>query len=967
MSFKQLAAIQSPFNIWRKLSAYILYITCVLLLSPALLFARELVKITPQDIALDISQAVEMYQTNTKTLKVATSPGSDGIVKRIEVQASIESAKHYWAVFAAVNPTNEQIDRLIVTPHYRLVGSGILHPDLGSLRILSITPSEGFELVRQPSKTSDIFSITINPGSVVTFVAELSSPKLMPIYLWQLDAYKSTQNSYSFYHGILLGIAGLLAVLLSVLFIVRGSFIFPAAAAFSWAALAYISVNFHFFDKTFGITPANVAIWRACVELSIAASLLLLLCAYLNLYKWHYKIYYTIILATFVWCALLFFAIYDPAFTASLARVLLGATTLGGAIIIIWLATKGLERAVMMIPTWIFLILWSVAAFCCITARIDNDIIEPALGGGLILLVLLTAFTILQQVFSSTVFHQDLFLDSEKRSLAMIGAGDIVWDWDVQKDKVQIKPDLSRFLGARAQKLNGTINNFIKTMHLDDRNKFFANLNIILDTKKGQIEQNFRIRSSDNHYHWFNLRARPFAEKDGTISHCIGTLVNITALKAAQEHLLRDSVHDHLTGLPNRHLFLDRLQTLLNLSTIRIDVNPSVLVLDFDGFRNINQTYGHAAGDNFLMIIAKRLSRLLKPQDTLCHLDADRFAIILISPQTSNEIASMLASIQKAASASVKLTVNEHKLTASIGLYSLTHKSYSAVEILTDTQLAVSYGKHAGGNKIEVFKPSMRSFNFSLSGLSKDLPTAIEREELKVIYHPILTFNNSEIVGFEAYTIWEHPQYGTLSVNDFIVCAEHTNYVKSIAEFTVKTIAKDLFTIQERFFDKEFFIAMNIFSAGMLSQDLINHIKSIQMRYPFDSKRFILELSERILLENPEQAASLLSSLKGLGFKLALDHFGTGYSSLSYLTRYNFDFIKLDKTALAEAPEKRTQFLRVIINVAHEFNHKVIATGVDTQEDAQLLAELGCEYVQSIVFSEPLPIDKLIDLIEQHS
>ncbi|WJW80186.1 sensor domain-containing phosphodiesterase [Bartonella sp. TP] len=962
-----LTIIQSSFNIWRNLPAYILLISSLLLATPSLLHARELIKITPQDIALDISQAVELYQTNTKSIKVTTSPGSDGIVKTIEVQATTESPKHYWAVFAIVNPTNEQIDRLIVTPHYRLVGSGILHPDLGSKRILSITPSEGFALIRQNSASHDVFSITINPGAVITFVAEITSEKLMPIYLWQTDAYKSTLNSYTFYQGILLGIAGLLAVLLSVLFIVRGTFIFPAAAVFAWSALAYISVNFHFFDKIFKMTTGSEPIWRACVELSITASLLLFLCAYLNLYKWHYKLYYTIILATILSCVLLFFSIYHPAFTASLARILLGGTTFAGAIIITMLAIRGLDRAVMIIPTWLFLILWVIATYSCITAKIDNDIIEPALGGGLILLVLLIAFTILQQVFSSTVFHQGLFSDSEKRSLAMMGAGDIVWDWDVQRDQVHIKPDLTRFLGARATKLNGTINNFINSLHLDDRNKFYANLNIILDAKKGQIEQNFRIRSSDNHYHWFNLRARPFAEKDGTISHCIGTLVNITELKTAQEHLLKDSVRDNLTGLPNRQLFIDRLQSLLTLSALKKDINPSVLVLDFDGFRSINQAYGHAAGDNFLMIIAKRLNRLLKPQDTLCHLKADRFAIILVSPQNSNDVAALISTIQKAASAPVKLSNNEIKLTASIGLYSLKNKSYTAAEVLSDAQLAVSYVKHAGGNSIELFKPTMRSFNFSLDGLSKDLPKAIEREELRVIYHPILTFNDSEIVGFEAYTIWEHPQYGTLSVTDFIACAEHTSCVNDIANFTFTTIAKDLFELQERFFDKNLFITMNLFSADMLNQELINNMKSIQMRYPFDSKRFVIELSEAILLEKPEQAADLLTNLKNLDFKLALDHFGTGYSSLAYLTRYNFDFIKLDKSVLTENISKKTIFIKALINVAHELNHKVIATGVDTQEDARLLAELGCEYIQSIVFSEPLVIDKIIELIKQHN
>ncbi|WP_272939433.1 7TMR-DISMED2 domain-containing protein, partial [Brucella neotomae] len=184
--------------------------------------AIEPIKISKEDTALDLSRAVELLRNKGESVQVSTMPGPDGIVRRIEVQSDQNAnASGDWAAFSIANPTDEQIDRLIVAPHFRLVGSGVIWPDLGSPRIASITPSEGFALDRQPSADADVFRITLNPGSVITFVAELSSHNLPQLYLWEPEAYKDMVNSYTLYRGILLGISGLLALFLTILFVVK--------------------------------------------------------------------------------------------------------------------------------------------------------------------------------------------------------------------------------------------------------------------------------------------------------------------------------------------------------------------------------------------------------------------------------------------------------------------------------------------------------------------------------------------------------------------------------------------------------------------------------------------------------------------------------------------------------------------------------------------------------------------------
>lgn len=938
----------------------------ILLISVKLASAREVIKILPDDIALDVSQAIEIYQTPEDHISIPTAPAEDGTIRRVEVQATTQHkpGKSYnWAVFYVKNPTTKPISRLIVTPHYRLIDSKIKNPDLGSVRISSITPSDGATLIRSPSHDSDVFSVTLKPETVTTFVAELTAPKLPPLYFWQLDAYKDTQNSFTLYQGILLGIAVLISLYLSVLFLIRGTFIFPAAAIFSWASVAYIGLDFHFIDKIITIGPKLEPIWRSSIEVALCSSLIIFLCAYLNLYKWHYKIRYAIALVFIFFVSLASLSITHPLLTATIARIAIGATTLIGSLLIMYLSFKKHSRAVMIVPTWLLLILWVVTVFACITGHIDNDIIEPALSGGLILLVILIGFTILQDVFSSSSFHQGIFSDVETRSLAILGAEAIVWHWDVKRDKIETKPSLEHYLGTNAKLITGPIQNFINGLHLDDRNLFAAHIQVIMENPSSQFSQTFRLASSDGQYHWFILKARPVIDKDGEITNCIGTMTNINEYKASQEQILKDSINDHLTGLPNKALFLDRLQYLSKLSDTNRTIKPVVIVIDFDGFRNINKKYNYSIGNKFLLLMSRRFSRVLKQQDTITHLKADRFAIILMSANTPDTIVNTLNELKRVGSSPVKIDEHTIHLKLSIGIYNSYNTNYSATEILSNAELSLAKAKQKGGNEIVLFEPKLRTLNSSIQSLSEDLPNAIKRNELSIKYLPILSFDNSKIVGFEAYTVWNHPQYGHISITDFVSCAENGASARLISKYTFNEIAKDLVTIKETFPEETFFISMNLMCSDMLHQDFIDEVKSTHLRFPFDSDRFVLEVSENVLAEKPEQAALLINTIRSIGFKLCLDHFSPENASFAYLSEYHFDLIKFNKIPIYENNSEKLLLIKTAINLAHSLAKSIIATAVDTEEEAEFLSKIGCDYIQSRIFTDPLELHDLIKWI----
>jgi PAS domain S-box-containing protein len=537
-------------SLWSGLLTGALALVCVLGDTPQAR-AVEAVNVRLDAQAIDITGATELQTTDTDRIQVSTAPGPDGIVRRIEVRAR-ESNKN-WAVFALTNNSDEQIDRLIVVPHYRMVGSGLIWPDLGLSRVASVTPSSGDRPVRQENNSADIFRVTLDPGTVITFVAELRSDKLPQIYLWDPDAYKDKLNSFTLYYGIVIGIAGLLALFLTILFVVKGSIMFPAAAALGWAVLIYIGIDFGFWGKVFDMSAGAERVWRACGEAILSATLVVFLFAYLNLSRWHVRYAHV----TIAWLAALVVlaavAVFEPAIASGIARMSLFAIALVGLGLVIYLSTHGYDRAVLLIPTWLLLVVWTFAAALAVTGAVTNDIIGPALLGGLVLIVMLIGFTVMQHAFASGITH-GVVSDAERRALALMGAGDMIWDWDVSADKIYTSPETEHLLGMKRGALETAAAAWLDILHPLDRDRFRAALDSAVEQRRGRLHQDFRLRATEGHYVWLSLKARPMVGSDGEVVRLIGTLTDVTEFKNAEERLLFDAVHDNLTGLPNREL-----------------------------------------------------------------------------------------------------------------------------------------------------------------------------------------------------------------------------------------------------------------------------------------------------------------------------------------------------------------------------------------------------------------------------
>ncbi|HWC92683.1 MAG TPA: bifunctional diguanylate cyclase/phosphodiesterase, partial [Pseudolabrys sp.] len=385
-------------------------------------------------------------------------------------------------------------------------------------------------------------------------------------------------------------------------------------------------------------------------------------------------------------------------------------------------------------------------------------------------------------------------------------------------------------------------------------------------------------------------------------------------------------------------------------------LKPSVLVIDIDRFKQVNDSVGIAVGDSILLTTARRLARLLKPQDTLSRISGDQFALILLSEKEPARIVAFAESLRRTLRAPIAFNDREIFLTASIGLALADNEPHRTEEVLKDAELAMYHAKRIGGDRIEIFKPAMRSRKTDRLSLESELRRAIERQEIKVLYQPIVRLEDRAIAGFEALARWDHPKLGRLSPAEFISIAEEIGLIVDLGLFVLERTARQLATWQAASRGREpIFASVNVSSRQLLRHDLIQDLRSVMARTALARGTLKLEVTESLVMENPEHAAQMLTRIKELGAGLSLDDFGTGHSSLAYLQRFPFDTIKIDQSFVrTTASGKRPVILRSIIALAHDLGMDVVAEGAETDSDAVELYQLGCEYAQGFAFGEPM-------------
>ncbi|MCZ8270713.1 MAG: EAL domain-containing protein [Beijerinckiaceae bacterium] len=930
--------------------------------------ALDAIRITPQSEAIDLLPAVQTYQSREDRLEIQTARDANGIVRRIEVQAREAGARPRWIAFALQNDSNETIERVLVAPRFKLAGSGVFWPDLASVRIEAITASHGFRPEREEGTEADLFAITLEPGAIVTFVAELRGSRLPELTLWDPEVYKDKLNALTLYRGIVTGIAGLLAIFLTIVLTLRAALIFPASAALAWSVLVYLGIDFGFIGRFFALRPEVENIYRAGAEAVLGGTLLVFLFAYLNLNRWHARYGHI----TLVWLgllgALIALSSIDPSVASGIARISMAAIAVIGFVLIVYLAFHRYDRAMMLVPTWFLLLVWVGGAALVVSGQVTNDVAAPALLGGLVLIVLMIAFTVMQNVFSSGAVISGAVPDAERKALAFVGGGDLLFDWDVSDDHMHLSPELEMHLGLERGTLDGRASVLINVIHPADRDRYRAALDAMIEQKRGRIGQDFRLMARDGSTVWYRLKARPVVNRDGEVIRIVGSLLDVTAVHTTQDRLLHDAIHDHLTGLPNRRLLLDRLET--SLINARHDGagarKPALILLDIDRFKQVNESVGVSAGDIILLTIARRLARVVRPGDTLARISGDSFALVVLSEQEPQRVVALADLVRRAVSTPITHGERQIYLTGSVGVALLDETSLNDKEaFIRNAELAAIHAKRTGRDRVEIYRGSMRNTPHDRFSLSNDLRRAIERNELEVQFQPIVRLEDRSIAGFEALIRWNHPRLGRLPPGEFISIAEESGLIVDIGLFVLETTARELSAWQQSLVvDPPIFASVNVSSRQLIRQDILQDLKNVLLRHPCARGSLKLEITETLVMENPEYAAQILEKARELGAGLALDDFGTGFSSLSYLQRFPFDTLKIDQSFVRhDETGKRPLILRSIVGLAQDLGMDIVAEGAESEADTVELFQLGCQFAQGYVFGAAISIDQARKLI----
>lgn len=454
---------------------------------------------------------------------------------------------------------------------------------------------------------------------------------------------------------------------------------------------------------------------------------------------------------------------------------------------------------------------------------------------------------------------------------------------------------------------------------------------------------------------WALVGGVPLTDTKGRIIGSMGIHTDITERKQAEEKLLHNAMHDSLTGLPNRALFLEHLRRVMARSPFR-EKSFAVLFLDFDGFKLINDSLGHAEGDNLLKHIAIRLEALLRGNDIVARLGGDEFTILLDELTEPEDVLNVVRRIQDVLKEPFTLSGRDVFISASIGIALKDEKYTLPEEILRDADIAMYRAKSAGKARHEIFNHEMHEQVNRRLHLETELRLALERGEFRVFYQPIMHLTTNRLIGFESLIRWFHPERGVILPNDFIPIAEETGLIVPIGEWVLYESCRQIGEWQKRYPDKsDLHISVNLSCKQFIQLDLADRVAAILLETGLDAKHLRLEVTESHVMENSQMAIKIMNSLRELGVRLSIDDFGTGYSSLSYLQRLPIDFLKIDRSFVdvMTVTMENSEIVKAIVMLAKNLGMDVIAEGIETEEQAASLIDLECTFGQGYFYSRP--------------
>ena len=544
---------------------------------------------------------------------------------------------------------------------------------------------------------------------------------------------------------------------------------------------------------------------------------------------------------------------------------------------------------------------------------------------------------------------------ADRYALALEGSGEGLWDWDVAARRLSPSPRMKALLGYADGEAGDDLSEWMSRIHPEDVEHARTALAALRGGGRPYVESVQRMRHRDGSWRWTHVRAVAVMGEDGAAVRVAGSLSDVTDRKVAEELLLHNALHDALTGLPNRTLLLDRVGLALRRGA-RMNRTCAVLCVGLDGFKVINDSLGHAVGDQLLGEVARRLESAMRSADTVARLGADVFAVLVDELRDPSEARAVAERVHEALAEPFPLQGRTVFATASIGIAGGGDGAVAEV-LVRDAETAMYRAKSRGRAGSEMFDATMQATALQRLHLETDLRGAVEREEFELAYQPVVSLADGRIAGFEALARWRHPGRGLLQPAEFISAAEDTGLIVPIGRWVLREACR-----QMRDWNRRYGAALSVnvnlsprqFAHPALAADVAAALHETGLPAAF----LKLEITENLLMGDAGGAAATLEELKTLGVDLCIDDFGTGYSSLSYLHRFPIDTLKVDRSFIMRLGDGQTeQIVRTILVLARTLGMRAVAEGVETAEQADSLRAMGCEYAQGYRFSHPVAGD----------
>ena len=467
-----------------------------------------------------------------------------------------------------------------------------------------------------------------------------------------------------------------------------------------------------------------------------------------------------------------------------------------------------------------------------------------------------------------------------------------------------------------------------------------------------------RLRKKSGEMLWVIVGGAPIINDEGRVTGSMGVFTDINERKTIEEQMLHDTLHDGLTGLANRTLFTNRLQKAIQRGRRSDHALYAVLFLDFDRFKVINDSLGHAEGDNLLKQIARRLEKLLRGGDLLARLGGDEFTILLNELNETGDAVAIAERIQEDLNAPFILGEQEIFMTASIGITMSNDGHYRAEDMLRDADIAMYRAKAKGKAQHQIFDRTMHAHVVGRLQLETEIHHALQRGEFCLDYQPIISIENGNLAGFEALIRWNHPERGMILPGDFIVAAEENGLVIPLGRWILYESCRQLREWQKLYSrTSALTVSVNLSCKQFMQFDLAEQVTAALISTQLDPRCLRLEITETHVMENSERAVTMLNKLRRIGVGISLDDFGTGYSSLSYLHRLPVNYLKIDRSFVSRMIESREnrEIVYTIVKLAQNLRMSVVAEGIETAEQFEQLKQMGCDYGQGFLISKPMP------------